>query len=84
MTLMESFLSKYVIFYENGPNLTILGGQNDAISQNLGKVVKKSILPKFKKKKFLGGSIWLNLTKNVIKWAISAKICIFGCFPYIS
>ena len=40
MSLMESIWSKYVIFDENGPDLTILGDQNDVISQNLGKVIK--------------------------------------------
>ena len=33
-------LVKYVIFYENGPNLTILGDQNDVISKNAGKEFK--------------------------------------------
>ena len=48
-------------------------GQNDVISQNLGKVVKKYFLQKFGKN-FRGGSPDRNLTKNVIKGVNLAKI----------
>ena len=58
-------------------------GQNDVISQNLGKVVKKIFLQKFGKI-FPGGSPDRKLTKNVIKGVIFVKICIFWCCPYIS
>ena len=61
--------------------LAHFGCKNYVICQNLGKVVKIIFLPKFGKK---GGSILFNLTKNVIKGVISAKIFVFGCFPYIS
>ena len=69
-------------------------GQNDAISQNLEKVVKNIFFDNLEKlfqgarhgfftKKFnlveigLGGSPWINLTKNVI----FSKTCVSGCFP---
>ena len=53
-------------------------GQNEAISQNFGKVVKKIFSENWKN--FEGGSPWMNFTKNVIKGVIFAKICIFWYF----
>ena len=54
MTLIGTIWSKLVILDENFPNSLILGGKNDVICQNLGKVVKTFFLPKFGEKNSVG------------------------------
>ena len=61
MPLMGSIWSKEVKFGENDPNWFIMGGQNDAIVQNLVNVVKI-----FNSKIISVRFININLVQNVI------------------
>ena len=76
MSLMGKFgpnRSFLVKICENGSFL----GQNVVISHNFGKVVKTFFQ---NLGKIAWGSPWMNLTKNVIKGVIFAKIFILGVF----